>query len=99
VAAVRSVVSGKMYISPAVTKMLANEIRLPDGKLKHETLSNREYQIFLQFASAKTMSEIAAALSLSVKTVSTCRTRILAKMHLRNNVELMQYAVDKHLLK
>jgi two-component system invasion response regulator UvrY len=97
--AVRSVVSGKMYISPAVAKMLANEIRLPDGKLTHETLSNREYQIFLLFASAKTISEIAATLSLSVKTVSTYRTRILEKMHLRNNVELMQYAVDKHLLK
>lgn len=97
--AVRSVVSGKMFISPAVAKMLANEIRLPDGKLTHETLSNREYQIFLLFASAKTLSEIAATLSLSVKTVSTYRTRILEKMQLRNNVELMQYAVDKHLLK
>ena len=96
--AVRSVVSGKMYISPAVAQMLANEIRLPDGKLTHETLSTREYQIFLLFASAKTISEIAATLSLSVKTVSTYRTRILEKMHLRNNVELMQYAVDKHLL-
>jgi DNA-binding NarL/FixJ family response regulator len=97
--AVRSVVSGKMHISSAVAKMLANEIRLPDGKLTHETLSNREYQIFLLFASAKTVSEIATVLSLSVKTVSTYRTRILEKMHLRNNVELMQYAVDKHLLR
>ncbi len=99
VEAVRNVVSGKMHISPAVAKMLANEINRPDGKLPHETLSNREYQIFLLFASAKTISEIAGSLSLSVKTVSTYRTRILDKMHLRNNVELMQYAVDKQLLK
>lgn len=99
VEAVRNVVSGKMHISPAVVKMLANEVSRPDGKLSHETLSNREYQIFLLFASAKTISEIADTLSLSVKTVSTYRSRILEKMHLRNNVELMQYAVNKHLLK
>jgi DNA-binding NarL/FixJ family response regulator len=99
VSAVRSVVGGKMHISPAVVKMLADEIRLPQGKLTHETLSNREYQIFLLFAAAKTTSEIATALSLSVKTVSTYRTRLLEKMHLHNNVELMQYAVDKQLLK
>lgn len=99
VEAVRSVVSGKVHISPAVAKMLANEISRPEGKLPHETLSNREYQIFLLFASAKTISEIADNLFLSVKTVSTYRTRILEKMHLRNNVELMQYVVDKQLLK
>jgi len=97
--AVRSVVGGKVHISPAVAKMLANEVSRPEGKLPHETLSNREYQIFLLFASAKTISEIAETLSLSVKTVSTYRTRILEKMNLRNNVELMQYVVDKHLSK
>ena len=99
VEAVRSVVSGKMHISPAVVKMLASEVSRPEGKLPHETLSNREYQIFLLFASAKTISEIAETLSLSVKTVSTYRTRILEKMNLRNNVELMQYVVDKQLSK
>ena len=99
VEAVRSVAGGKLHISPAVVRMLATEISRPDGKLPHETLSNREYQIFLLFASAKTISEIAEALSLSVKTVSTYRTRILEKMNLRNNVELMQYVVDKHLSK
>ena len=99
VEAVRNVVGGKVHISPAVAKMLANEVSRPDGKLPHETLSNREYQIFLLFASAKTISEIAEALSLSVKTVSTYRARILEKMNMRNNVEMMQYAVDKHLSK
>lgn len=99
VEAVRSVVSGKVHISPAVAKMLANEVRRPAGKFPHETLSNREYQIFLLFASAKTISEIADTLSLSVKTVSTYRTRILEKMQMRNNVEIMQYVVDNHLLK
>lgn len=99
VEAVLSVVSGKVHISPAVAKMLANEVSRPDGRLPHETLSNREYQIFLLFASAKTISEIAEIFSLSVKTVSTYRTRILEKMNLRNNVELMQYVVDKNLAK
>ena len=96
--AVRRVAAGKKYISPAVAEMLANEFGTQEGKLPHETLSDREYQIFLLLASARTVSEIANALSLSVKTVSTYRTRILEKMQLRNNAELMRYAVEKHLM-
>ena len=60
-------------------------------------LSDREYQIFLLLASAKTVTEIADALALSVKTVSTYRSRILDKMRLSNNAELMRYAVDNQL--
>jgi len=60
-------------------------------------MANREYQIFRLLASAKTVTEIADTLSLSGKTVSTYRARILEKMNLRNNAELMQYAVEKHL--
>jgi DNA-binding NarL/FixJ family response regulator len=96
--AVRQVANGKKYISAAVAEMLANEFGMQEGKLPHETLSDREYQIFLMFASAKTNAEIASALSLSVKTVSTYRSRILEKMHLRNNAELMRYAVEKNLM-
>lgn len=95
--AVRRVAAGKKYINPAVAEMLANEFGAQEGKLPHETLSDREYQIFLLLASARTVSEIADALSLSVKTISTYRTRILEKMQLRNNAELMRYAVEKHL--
>jgi DNA-binding NarL/FixJ family response regulator len=98
VGAVHSVVSGKRYISPAVVEMLANELSIPDGKPPHETLSNREYQIFLLFASAKTITEIASILKLSTNTISTYRKRILEKMNLVNNVELMRYAVDNNLL-
>lgn len=98
VGAVHSVVSGKRYISPAVVEMLANELSIPDGKHPHETLSNREYQIFLLFASAKTITEIAGILKLSTNTISTYRKRILEKMNLGNNVELMRYAVDNDLL-
>ena len=96
--AVRRVAAGKKYISPAVAEMLANEFGARDGRLPHETLSDREFQIFLLLASARTVTEIADALVLSVKTVSTYRSRILEKMHLRNNAELMRYAVEKHLM-
>lgn len=97
VKALLRVAGGKKYISPAVAEILANEIGADEEKLPHQTLSDREYQIFLLLASAQTVSEIAETLSLSVKTVSTYRSRILEKMHLSNNAELMRYAVDKQL--
>ena len=97
VKAVKLVASGKKYISPAVAEMLANEVGTPEGKVSHETLSDREYQIFLMIASAKTVSEIADTLALSGKTISTYRKRILEKMHLHNNAELMSYAIDNQL--
>lgn len=97
VRALLRVAGGKKYISPAVAEILANEIGADEEKLPHQTLSDREYQIFLLLASAQTVSEIAETLSLSVKTVSTYRSRILEKMHLSNNAELMRYAVDKQL--
>jgi len=98
VSAVHCVLGGKRYISPAVVEMLANEVSLPEGKLPHETLSNREYQIFLLFAKAKTVAEIAESLKLSAKTVRTYHSRILEKMNLRNSAELMFYAMEKHLI-
>ena len=96
--AVARVASGKKYITPAVSEMLADEVGAPNGKVSHEILSDREYQIFMLLASAKTVAEIAESLALSGKTISTYRSRILEKMHLRNNAELMRYAVDKNLL-
>jgi DNA-binding NarL/FixJ family response regulator len=97
VQALLRVAGGKKYISPAVAELLANEVGNADEKLPHQSLSDREYQIFLLLASAKTVSEIADTLALSVKTVSTYRSRILEKMRLSNNAELMRYAVDNHL--
>jgi DNA-binding NarL/FixJ family response regulator len=98
VGAVHTVLDGKKYISAAVAELLAKEVGIPDGKLPHETLSNREYQILLLLASGKTVGEIADILKLSTKTISTYRSRILEKMHLSNNAELMRYAVDKQLM-
>ena len=97
VEAVRRVASGRRYISPAVVEMLANESGDLHEESPHKTLSDREYQIFLLFASARTATEIADNLGLSVKTVSTYRSRILEKMHLRNNSELMHYAIENNL--
>jgi len=97
VKALLCVAGGKKYIRPSVAEMLAEEIGSAEDRLPHQTLSDREYQIFLLLASAKTVSEIADTLALSVKTVSTYRTRILEKMHLSNNAELMRYAIDNQL--
>ena len=95
--ALQHVAGGKKYISPVVAEILANELGMAEEKLPHQMLSDREYQIFLLLASAQTVSDIADALALSVKTVSTYRTRVLEKMHLKNNAELMRYAVDNQL--
>ncbi len=97
VEAVLDVANGKKYFSPAVIEILTNELNMPEGRFSHEILSNREYQIFRLLASAKTVTEIGCLLNLSGKTISTYRTRILEKMNLRNNAELMQYAVEKQL--
>ena len=97
VEALLRVAGGKKYISPAVAEILANDLGAAEEKLPHQILSDREYQIFLLLAAAKTVSEIADTLALSVKTVSTYRSRVLEKMHLHNNAELMRYAVDNDL--
>ena len=97
VEAVRCVAGGKKYLSPAAVKILADETNDAHSKQPHEVLSDREYQIFLQLASAKTVTCIADGLGLSVKTISTYRSRILEKMHLRNNQELMYYAIEHRL--
>ena len=97
VKALLRVAGGKKYISAAVAEILANELGTAEERLPHQILSDREYQIFLLLASAQTVSEIADALALSVKTVSTYRSRVLEKMRLNNNAELMRYAIDHHL--
>lgn len=97
VKALLRVAGGKKYISQTVAEILANDLGTAEERLPHQILSDREYQIFLLLASAKTVSEIADTLALSVKTVSTYRSRVLDKMHLHNNAELMRYAIDNDL--
>jgi DNA-binding NarL/FixJ family response regulator len=98
VEAVRKVVRGGKYVSPAVAERLAYNLgRDPDQPL-HETLSDREYQVLRMVASGQTVSEVAEALALSVKTVSTYRTRILEKMGMKTNAELTHYAIKNRLV-
>lgn len=93
VTAIRQVASGRKYISPGLAEELARTLGADSDKAPHELLSDREYQIFIMIAQGKALSEMAAALSLSPKTVSVYRSRILEKMKLKNNVELTHYAV------
>ena len=91
--AIRKVSRGEKYITPSLAEKLAVEIGPSIDKARHETLSDREYQVMLLIASGKTVKEIAEVLSLSVKTISTHRTRILRKMNMKNNAQLIHYAV------
>jgi DNA-binding NarL/FixJ family response regulator len=97
VEAIRRVHAGGRYVSPALAEKLAFDLALPAGKKPHELLSDREYQVFLRIASGRSAHEIAAELSVSVKTVRTHRDRVLDKMSMKNDVELTRYALEHHL--
>ena len=96
--AIRQVAQGHKYISPALAQQLANQIGDDRAVPPHETLSDREYQTLTMIASGKTVSEIAAELVLSVKTISMYRTRLLQKMKLRHNADLTHYAIKNNLV-
>lgn len=93
VEAVRDVVSGKKYFSPAVLEMLVNELRIPEGKLPHENLSDREFKIFRLLVAGKSINEIAEQLFISNKTVSTHKTHLMEKMNIHNVADLVRYAI------
>ncbi len=95
VTAIRKVTTGGRYVSASLAEKLAFDLQIDTEKPLHELLSDREYQVMLLIASGKTVSEIADKLSLSVKTISTYRSRILEKMRIKSNLELMHYAI-KH---
>jgi DNA-binding NarL/FixJ family response regulator len=98
VLAVRKVLGGGKYISPALAEKLATQLDVNRDRPPHELLSDREYQVLCLIASGHTPTEIAGALSLSVKTISTFRTRILTKLNMRNSAELTHYALKNGLL-
>lgn len=98
VVAIRQVASGKKYISAALAQELANQIGEDRDLPLHETLSDREYQTLTLIASGKSVGEIAAELSLSVKTISMYRSRLLQKMKLKHNAELTHYAIRNRLV-
>jgi two-component system, NarL family, invasion response regulator UvrY len=98
VAAIRRVAEGHKYISNKLAEQLAESVQMKTGDLPHRSLSEREYEVFVHIASGKTLHEIANELSLSPPTVSTYRARIMEKMNLHSNAELMHYALSKKLI-
>lgn len=97
--AIRAVLDGRRYISENIAEQIADHMALDDHENPHESLSPREYEILLLLASACSVSEIADRLHLSVKTISTYRSRILEKMGMNSNAELMRYAIERNLVK
>lgn len=96
--AIRQVAAGRKYISAALAQELANTIGDDREAPPHESLSDREYQTLVMIASGKAVSDIAAELTLSVKTISMYRARLLQKMKLRHNAELTHYAIRNKLV-
>lgn len=98
VGAIKKVLAGGRYVSTSLAEKLASYVSTDTQKPPQELLSDREFQVLRLIASGKIVSEIAQELALSVKTISTYRTRILEKMGLRNNAELMHYAMQHRLV-
>ncbi len=96
--AIKTVKQGRKYITPSVAELLAINIEKDRNGLPHEVLSDREFRIMCMVASGKTASDIADELSLSVKTVSTYRYRILKKMKMKNNAEIIRYVIEQKLI-
>ncbi len=98
IGAIRKVSRGRKYVTASLAEKLALELDADSRKPPHELLSDREYQVMLMLASGKSVKEIADELCLSVKTISTYRSRILEKMNMKKNAELTLYAVQNHLV-
>jgi DNA-binding NarL/FixJ family response regulator len=97
VAAVRKVLSGGRYVSASLAERLAAQTQAGSSQTPHETLSDREYQVFRMLAMGKTVKQIGKELALSPQTVSTHRRHILEKMGMQSNAELIQYAMQNQI--
>ena len=95
--AIRHVASGGTYVSSHLAETLAMRVRQPIDRPRYEALSDREFQVMSLMGAGKAATEIANDLSLSVKTVSTYRSRILSKLDLRNSAEIIQYALQNRI--
>jgi len=98
VAAIRTVVHGRKYVSPALEQILADSVSGDVPQPLHAELSQREFQVFCKLAGGESVSKIADELNLSVKTVSSYRTRILEKMAMKSNADIMYYAIKNGLI-
>jgi two-component system, NarL family, invasion response regulator UvrY len=98
ISAIRKVASGGRYVSPSLAEKLAAYFEENQGKPLYQNLSDREYQVMCMIAGGKRLSDIAQELSLSIKTVSSYRSRILQKLKFKSNAELIRYAVDNKMV-
>ena len=98
ITAIRAVSQGRNYISSSLAERLANMIKGDAQENPHERLSDREFQVMRMIVSGESLKEIAEDLALSDKTVSTYRTRILEKMNMKNNAEIIHYAIEQGLV-
>jgi len=98
ITAIRKISQGRKYITPSLAERLASEFEADSEKPLHDILSDREYQVLRMIAEGKTVKDIANELSLSIKTVSTYRTRIMEKMKMKTNAEVMHYVIKHQLL-
>ncbi|MBZ5726735.1 MAG: response regulator transcription factor [Acidobacteriia bacterium] len=98
VEAVHKVIEGGRYVSPGLAEKLVTDLQRGNDRAPHETLSDREFEVMRLIASGKTVTEIAEVLSLSDKTISTYRARILEKTGMKNNAELTRYALQNKLV-
>jgi DNA-binding NarL/FixJ family response regulator len=96
--ALRKIMAGGRYVSPALAEMLALGVTKDLTRTPHETLSDREYEVMSRIASGKTVTEIAEELSLSPKTISTYRARVLEKLGLKNSAAIVQYVIRNGLV-
>ena len=96
--AAKQVLKGSRYLSPKVSQLLLEDYQNLHSDEPHKHLSEREYQVMMMLASGLTSGEISERLGLSIKTVSTYRTRLLQKMNLKNNAQITYYAVKHNLI-
>jgi len=97
VTAIRRISGGRKYITSSIAERLADDVEPTAEKPLHDTLSDRELEVFRMIAAGKTATHIAEELFLSVKTISTYRSRILEKMKMKTNAELIHYAIKHNL--
>lgn len=98
VEAVKKVMSGGRYVSPPIAERFIFDLGISSGQPRHQALSDREFEVLRLIASGKTVSEIAGILFLSESTISTYRARILEKMEMKTNAELIHYAIHNKLV-
>ena len=98
VVAVETILAGGKYVTASLAELLVSDLNAPAGKKPHEQLSDREYQVLRMLGAGKSVKEIGAELSLSVKTISTYRARVFEKLHFKTNVDVVRYVMREHLI-